>query len=172
MSTKLEILSSDITVVGQGDFTVNNAVNSVAVNSVNFATGLDFFNAINSRWFTQGDNIILTGIWISTPYQFAQSTGLCKIGIQWMDDVGVKTPIGELSLGSALDIPDPCGMLEFPPGGLFIITPKTGSKRKLILNVLELNLSQLNAPASLNGSVFPVQVFVRLNHTIQLTPTP
>lgn len=170
MALIIEIISSDIGISGQSEFTVDAAVDEVAV--VGPAPGgLVFINGAGSGYFEAGDNVILTGALTNIPYGFGQGTGTAKLDISWVDGLNAFIAIPELG-GNTLQLPNICGMLEFPPGGLFLEAPKSFGPVALVLRGIELNVSQINVPAQLDAQVIKVQFHLRVNHTKPLSTLP
>lgn len=158
-----DIISSDITVVGESQFTVDTAVDQVTAVPPGPA-GLKFLNGNGNAWFAEGDSVLLVGAFIVNPYGFGQGTGKSYLGIAWVDGVGGFTPIPELAGNSILVLPGLCD-LSFPPNGLYIRCPTGAGRQALCLTNMVMNVSQINAPPQLQGDVLKIQVHLQVNHT-------
>lgn len=167
----IDILSSDITVAGEADFTAATpGALDVAVNSPG-SGGLNFEDSNGNLYIEPGDNILLQRLDVNIPYGFGQGQGTHKIGLAWYNPTDATfITIPELAGNSALTIPDLCG-IDFQGqadgNGLLIVAPKntTGLRYNLRLTVIDLNLSMLGLPSELNGLVLPVQYHLRVLHT-------
>ena len=166
-----DILSSN-TGVGN-NFVVDNTVIEKALVAPP-ATGNKFSNAAARDWFEKGDNLILTGFWVNIPFGFGQGTGLAQVSIFWEDGAGAFTLIPELANpASIISLPNFCGPLEFPPGGLFVKVPTTGATRFRLTNLTSImNISQINAPAIINGTTVKAQFHLRVLHTLEIQAVP
>lgn len=125
------------------------------------------------RWFQAGDNVMLRAIRVPIPYGFGTST-YGRINFVWLDDLGASGPISELGNGSGIVIPNVCDGLEFGEGGLFVQVPKSSAGRVyvLMLSVLELGVSMVNLPVSLNGVTVTIPVHAEVLHTVPLVASP
>ncbi len=173
----IDILSSDNTVTGEGDFTaVTPGALDVPVNPPG-AAGLIFSDANGNTFFEPGDNILLQRLDINIPYGFGQGEGTHHIGLAWWNPTTAAfITIPELAGNSALVVPDLCG-LDFEgqadANGLSIQVPKnnTGLRYNLMLTVIDLNLSMLGLPTELDGLVLALQYHLRVLHTKPLQAT-
>jgi hypothetical protein len=162
-----DILSSN-TGVGN-NFVVDNTLTEKALVGPP-GTGNKFSNAAARDWFEKGDNLILTGFWMNIPFGFGQGTGSVSLSLFWEDGAGAFTVIPELAdPSSTLNLPNFCGPLEFPPNGLFIRVPTTGATKFRLTNLNSImNISQINAPAILQGTTQKVQFHLRVLHTLPI----
>lgn len=162
----LDIICSDITAVGQSDFTANGAVSDVAVNNV-AGNGLTLFDASGRSKFSIGDNFKIRKIWAVIPWGFgpggiAVGTYLHLAGFNFFDGVGL-TPIPPLI--NQVIIPTLCDPLDFGDG---LYVPVASANLRINLTSLFLRVSQINLPAILNGTRIPVQYYMEILHNLPL----
>ncbi len=169
MAALIDTLYSDISVSGQAEFTAATPgalYKTVAVPGVD---GLPFFDANGNQWLDAGDNVLLQKLGWEIPYGFGQGPGLHRIGLAWQNNDGDLYIIRELSGNSIIVIPDNLGLdLEGQSGanGLFLTVPDGNHERKrLVLTNIELNVSQINLPADLDGEVIKVQYYAQILHS-------
>jgi hypothetical protein len=170
MAKLFKILNADFAVV-PATFTVNAAVAQVAASSPGIL-GMDYTVPNANRWFEAGDNVVLTGISVNLPYSFGQGTGNAFINVSWRDSLGNSITIPELSGSGNMFLPGLCGMLELPPEGIFIEAPVAVGRVKLVLEAVTANISMLNVPAILDGTVQNIGSSLRLFHTRALSAVP
>jgi hypothetical protein len=169
MAKIFEVLSSDITEAGFSEFVVDSSVAQVAVQGPP-AGNLDFFNAGGNAYFSAGDNIIISEIICSIPYGFGPGTGQVQAGILWSTSGGDAQIINELGGNSSVTFPNLCSLNVADPG-IFITAPRN-SENKLVLSSIQLNVSQLNVPALIDGQTLKVQFHIKLFHTLPMfTPS-
>jgi hypothetical protein len=169
---QLEILSA----LG-GSFTVNTAVKQVAA----VLAGTPVFQGTTpptAQWFDSGDGLLFYSIRCSLPYQFGQGEGQHIIEIMFEDSLGGLHSIPELQSGpggSRMFMPSACDEINFGPNGLFIPVPTnlpgTGRAR-LALSFVNLNVSQLNVPALINGVSVQTFYFLTLLHAPEMGLVP
>ncbi len=172
----VDILSSDNSHVGQGDFTaIANPPLYVAVNAVG-AGGLIFSDANGNQYVEPGDNLLIQRLDLNIPYGFGQAVGTHKIGLAWKDSLNNFITIPELAGNSAMTVPDLCGVdFEGLAGGngLYIAAPKntTGLRYRLALTLITLNVSMIGLPEELEGLVIALQYHLRVLHTRAMQAT-
>lgn len=171
-----DIMSSSLAIAGVMEFVANSAVTEVAVVPPGVG-GVPMRDANDFPYFEAGDNLLLTGVWVTIPYGFGEGefpSGVItpKMEMKWEDGVGTFYNIPELASNSLLTIPNLCGPLEFPPNGLFIQTPRNVGRVRLTLTDFLLNVSQINLPSQLEGETIKVQVHWRITHTKPLAVIP
>lgn len=165
----VDIICSDIRVVGESDFVANSAVNEVTVNQVN-ANGLDFFAANGASKFQLGDKLLIKKLWCVVPFGFGQggiviTTYMHRISIEWWD--GTSLLVFPPFYGG-LVIPTLCDAVDFGDG-LYVEVNTTGPLRTIRLGTIRLNISQVNLPASLNGVRVPVQYYMEILHNLPMS---
>jgi hypothetical protein len=159
-----DILSSDITVAGQMEFTTA-AGPSVAVAPPGVA-GINCHDANGNQWIEPGDNLLLQRLWVSIPYGFGQGVNETHLGIVFKDNLGGSVIIQELAGNSALTVPDICAGIDFPGDGLFIQVPRgTLRQRWNITAALLMQVSMVNLPAALAATTVKVQLHFMVLHS-------
>ncbi len=166
-----DILSSDITQVGQADFTAAEAAgDDVAVNNVTAPNGLSFFDASGNKFFLPGEKLLIKKLWVSIPWGFGQGAAADsapiahRIALAFRDGADIG-PIGPFFNGLA--IPTLCTPIDFG-AGLFAELPVTGVKWSIQLTDLQLRISQVNMPSVLEGKRVPVQYFMEVLHNVRM----
>lgn len=160
----VDIIASDITVVGASDFTANAAVNDVAVNNAP-VNGLAFFATNGASKFALGDNLLIRKVWAVIPWGFgpggiAVTTFLHVVGFNFWDGASlfIVPP-----LYNSLIMPTLCEPLDFGDG-LYCPMATTGATRQMRVTDIRLRVSQINLPAALNGVRIPVQYYMEIGH--------
>lgn len=165
----IEVLASDITVVGQSDFTANSAVDDVLVNTP-AANGLAMFNGNGASKFALGDSPLIRKIWCVIPWGFgaggiAVTTFLHLVDFDFWDGAALfDLP----PLPNSVVLPTLCDPLDFGEG-IFCPMATTGALRQIRVTNIKLRVSQINIPAALNGDRIPVQYYMEVNHTYPLS---
>ena len=166
----LDIIGSDIEVVGESDFVANAAVTDIAVNSVG-ADGLQFKNASGASYFALGDNILIRKIWATVPWGFGQGgpgiAGAHNIGLGYFDGADFELIPCFPYATRSIDIPRLCEPLDFGDG-MYGVMPTTGNHREIRLSNIDLRISQINLPAQLDGVRIKVQYFLEILHTLPM----
>lgn len=164
----LDILSSDISVVGESDFTASSVVSDVAVNAPG-AGGLAFYNPAGRPLFQLGDNLLIRKIWSVIPWGFGQGGPAAspfshQIDLNFWDgaDFTVIAPLYD-----GLSLPTLCDPLDFGEG-LYCPMITSGPQRQIMLTGIRLRVSQINLPAALDGVRVPVQYFIEVAHTLPM----
>jgi len=170
----IDILASDISQVGQSDFTANSAVNDVAVNNT-AANGLVFADPAGRAYFKLGDSFLLQKIWAVINWGFGQGgptiTGAHNIGLAFWDGAAMTPMYPFFDAVRSLNIPTLCDPVDFGDG-TFVPMPTAGVRRQIRLNNIDLRVSQINLPAALNAQRITVQYFVQVLHTYHMELLP
>ncbi len=166
----LDILSSDISVVGSADFTANSAVNDVAVNNPAGPSGVVFSNGAGQSKFALGDNLQIQKIWATVPWGFGQGAAAASpfshvVSFDFWDGANLYD-IGPIP--GSLVIPMLCDPLDFG-AGLYTPMAITGPLRQIRITSIALRISQINIPPSLDGLRIPVQYFMQVYHTLGMS---
>lgn len=155
-------------------FTANNAVLQVAV-ALGATTSFQGPTPPTAQWFQPGDNLLLKRWFTRIPHGYLQGTGQHYVDLYFENSAGGLVPIPEVSPGagsSRMFIPSLC---EVAFDDLFIQMPKTGpgnARHRLVLVTSVLNVSQVNAPAVLNGQVINVIYDIMVEHTLEMELAP
>lgn len=168
----LDILSSNIALVGQMDFTAVEAPPLTV--TVNPPVGNAIFceDANGNKWIQAGDNLLLQRIWCNIPFGFGQGTGQAYVGLGFVDVLNNTSIISELAGNGIQTLPDICHVMEFPGDGLFIQVPNAVGRVKWTVQNLVLKLSMVNLPAVLVGQVIPLQMHFQVLHTKPIMALP
>ncbi len=171
MAGILDIMASDISVVGQSDFiaTTPGAID-IAVNNV-AGNGLNFSNAAGDTYFQLGDNILIRKVYAVVNWGFAQGSLAHIIGLAFWNGVALETmsPFSNSTL--SMNIPTLCDPLDFGEG-IYVPMPIIGVRRQIRLTNIYLHISQINLPALLNAVRVKVQYFMEILHTLPIKTTP
>lgn len=163
------VLSSDITVAGQMEFTANNAVAYVALIPPG-ALGLVFKDASGNTHFQEGDNVLLRRVTVTIPYGFGQGPGTAQFQLAWKDAALVPFLVTEIGSFGNSNLPSICHALEYASDGLFLSSPKgLGNLEMYLLQLTQMNLSMTNLPAILNGVLIKVQIHLEISHTYPMS---
>ncbi len=171
MAGIIDILFSDIAVVGSADFTANSAVDDVAVNSPAGPSGLGFYNGSGNTKFALGDNLLIQKIWATVPWGFGQGAGAAPpfshvVSFDFWDGVALYD-VGPIP--GNLAIPMLCEPLDFG-AGLYAPMAVAGGLRQIRLTYIALRISQINIPPTLDGERIPVQYFIQVQHNFGMQP--
>lgn len=174
MQGVLDILGSDITVVGESDFIADGAVTDIAVNSVG-VNGLAFSNAFGGSYFALGENMLIRKLWATVSWGFGPGgpaiAGAHNIGLGYWDGAVFQVIPCFPYASRSIDIPQLCEPLDFGDG-IYAVMPTTGVKRQIRLVNIDARISQINLPAQLQGVRIKVQYFLEVLHTFPLTLVP
>lgn len=170
----IDVIASDISIVGESDFTANAAVLDVAVNNTG-VNGLAFSNPSGRSWFNEGDNLMIQKVWGTVNWGFGQGgptiVGPHNIGLAYWDgaSLGLMPPFPYAT--RSLNIPVLCSPLDFG-AGIYSAMPTTGGRRQVRLANIDLRISQVNLPAALDGQRITVQYFLQVlhNESMELFP--
>ncbi len=175
MPGRVDILASDISVVGQSDFVADSSVTDLAVNNTAGA-GLVFANAAGETYFDLGDHLLCQKIWSVINWGFGQggynASRAHNIGIVYWDGAAAQVinPPFNNTIRS-INLPLLCCPLEFGDG-LYMPMPITGTRRQLRLFNIDLRISQVNLPGVFDGVRFHVQYFMQVLHTQTMKVVP
>jgi hypothetical protein len=168
----IDVIASDISVVGESDFIADSAALSVTVRNVGLS-GLNFANANGDRYFVLGDNLNIRKVWATIPYGFAQAQGVSPhtIGLAFWNGTAFETmpPFSNSTL--SLNIPVLCQPLDWNDG-VYVKMPVLGIRREIRLSNINLEVSQVNLPTALNTQRIPVQYFMEILHTTPMMSAP
>ncbi len=173
-----EVISTDITVDGEMEFVAAAAPPLYVTMDGPGEDGIDFVNALGSRWFLPGDNIVISEIWVNIPYGFGQGAGTLLLGPRYSLDGGGTFAIPEFGGSSGtesfLQMPGVGCHLAFVGDGLFLKVPTsaTGIRFKLALFSMALNVAMVGLPDVLAGETVKVQVHALIRHTYIMLPGP
>ncbi len=174
MQGRIDILASDISVVGQSDFVADAGVVDLPVNNVG-ANGLVFSNAEGNTYFDLGDNILIQKIWAVINWGFGQGgyngNRAHNIGLCFWNGVAAETLPPFTSTVRSVNLPLLCCPLEFGDG-IFVQMPAAGVRRQIRLFNLDLRISQVNLPGVYDGVRFHVQYFLQVLHTQTMKGIP
>lgn len=165
----LDVLSSDISVVGSADFTANGAVADVLVNNP-AGNGMIMYNGAGQSKFALGDNLLIQKIWATVPWGFGQGGAGASplshvVSFDFFDGVSLYD-IGPIP--NDIAIPTLCDPLDFGDG-LYAPMAIVGALRQIRLTHIVLRISQINIPAILDGTRIPVQYFMQVRHTLGMS---
>lgn len=165
----VDIVCSDIRVMGESDFVANAAALDVAVNPPG-APGLTFFSAGGAFKFQLGDNLLIKKVWAVVPFGFGPggvsvTTYLHRITLNFSDGVSffLVPP-----LYNGLVIPTLCDAVDFG-AGLYAAMNTTGLQRSIVLSDIDLRVSMVNLPAALDGQRIKVQYYMEILHNLPMT---
>lgn len=165
-----EVLTSDA-IAGQLDFVAASAPpNEIIVNGA--GAGVVFENSFGTEWFEPGDNIKLQSFFCRTPFGFGYGSLRVQGTFEFRDAGGNGIVIPELAGTGNLVVPDPCGGLVFPDGGLFIRTPTNAGRVRLWCSVWQCRVSFVNVPSSLVGATVQMLLHWNLTHTRPMQAVP
>lgn len=143
-------------------FVVNTAVNEVAV--VLPAANSLFVNAMPFAYLIPKDHLVLKSITLRLPYCFTMSTGIGRVSFLWYTfGTGLVRPIFEIGAYGFLSIPEPDQeilldtKIEWLPSDLTV-------RAAIQLSTLNLNVSMVGVPASLNGTTQEIQIALKILH--------
>lgn len=165
----LDVMTSSIVVAGQADFTAATPGALYLPVTAPGISGLPFADANGNYWFGSGDSILLQRADCEIPYGFGQGPGLHTFGLAWQNEAGGFYPIPELAGNSIVAMPD-LGGVDFEGqvsgNGLYIVCPNgNGELKRLCLTTIDLNISQINLPADLDGVLVKVQYALQVLHS-------
>lgn len=159
-------------------FTANNAVNSVVATPDPMpAADSVYTNAIGRDYFQQKDNIIIKSIQLQMPYMFTLSAGEIypandkeKIDLSFLSkDTGVVVSIPEIG-ASNIWVPQDCPKIELDSFIPWPVNPLAPAEDMALLssNTMEFDVSQVYAPASLNGVELYINIYLTVEHTLKM----
>lgn len=152
-------------------FTINNAVNEVAIDFT--IPGPRYLEDVylNSK-FKRMDSPLLLEAGLQLPYQFGASTEAFYMSLDWVADDGVSTYVA-----ASFTLPGGVCSISFAGGsspGLFLPHPGLGGapfawpgKARLVLSVIVGKVSMVNAPTILSGALAVIP-WVRVQHNFPL----
>jgi len=171
MAQIYDVMTTNL-LVGSIDFVGNNAVVQVGINAP-AANAVNFFNAAGNLYFELGDNPIILAMWVTIPHGYTMGQANSNIQIGWKDSANTFTTIPEFAGTGQLTNITSCSRQPFGPSGVYIQNPITGvSKHRLNLLGFNMQVSQVGAPAILNGVNIITSVTLEVLHTKQLTFAP
>lgn len=168
----LDILSSDISQVGESDFVADAAVLDVPVTAPG-PDGLVMYNANGRDQFSLGDNLLIQKIWCMIYWGFGQGGPATPV---WSHLVSFNFWDGlnffpMPPFDSAIAIPALCSPLDFGDG-LFCPMATAGGLRGIRVTDIKLRINQINIPPNLDGERITVQYFMQVLHTKSMLASP
>ena len=159
-----------------GNFTVNTAVLSVPIVGIENLFVIDCL-ALTRNYFAARDNCTIETVSVSLPSCFS-SVNLAGVSpltarIRWQSTAGINYPMDELNGGGYGYFGIQCENQEIPLN-VFVNHPAIVGNPGMSFIVKNIfgNISMVNVPIALNGVVFPIYLYVKIKHTINMITFP
>lgn len=157
-------------------FTANNAVSSVlATQPAALITDNTFLNAAGLGSFQARDNVLLKSMQLQMPYMFTLAAGKqITAGEEFINldflTMTSNTTVNIPGLGGGQTwLMQDCPKIELNTFIPWVNVPLVNNEnRQILARDIELNVSQEYAPATLNGIDLYINVFLTVEHTLEL----
>lgn len=153
-------------ITNNGSWVTNNAVNSVALDVAAPSWFGVFFGPGGRGKFQPNDNRTILSAWVTLPYHFTLAVG--PLSVLFYYGVNIPNAIPEIGSGSS--------MMQFPVVnseislGVYVPYRVIGGTTFQYLGAAfdTGNISQIGAPASLNGLRFYPEIYIKVLHNLAL----